>query len=219
MPAAGARLDDLVLELLLRLHHLGLHLLDLLHHRVQVQAAGATARVRRAGHPLGLLCVRGLELLGVELGLQPLDQLLLAELRLGAVRRDLLLALEQHVDRAQALADDRLHRVGQALARLLGLGLSLVEGGAGRKADLEHRLLDVHGDRARGREHASRAAPSPDSRTWSSTAGHRPRDPLEVHLLGSVHGRLRLDHRGSAARGCPRARLRRRSGRDVASPC
>src|SRR6266511_747908 len=39
-PAAGTRLDDLVLELLLRLHHLGLHLLDLLHHRVQLEPSG-----------------------------------------------------------------------------------------------------------------------------------------------------------------------------------
>src|SRR4029078_9220245 len=37
-PAAGARLDGLVLELFLRLLHLALHLLDLLQHLVHVEA-------------------------------------------------------------------------------------------------------------------------------------------------------------------------------------
>src|ERR687898_1768383 len=36
-PAAGAGLNDLVLQLLLSLGHVGLHLLDLLHHLVQVR--------------------------------------------------------------------------------------------------------------------------------------------------------------------------------------
>src|SRR5918994_3736336 len=36
-PAAGAGLDNLVLQLLLSLGHVGLHLLDLLHHLVQVR--------------------------------------------------------------------------------------------------------------------------------------------------------------------------------------
>src|SRR6476661_801877 len=117
--------------------------------------------------------------LGVELGLQPLDQLLLAELRLGAPRRDLLLALQQHVDRPQWLADDRLHGLRQALTRLLGLGLSLVEGGAGWKADLEHGPIGVHRDRARGREHRREQLRA----GLADLVQHRrpqARDPLEV---------------------------------------
>ena len=41
--AAGAGVDDLVLQPLLGLVHLGLHLLGLLHHRVQVEPAGAAS--------------------------------------------------------------------------------------------------------------------------------------------------------------------------------
>src|SRR5215211_712567 len=48
-PAAGARLDDLVLELLLLGGHVRLHLLELLHHRIQVEPAGP---LRSPGHPV-----------------------------------------------------------------------------------------------------------------------------------------------------------------------
>src|SRR5205085_8023614 len=43
-PAAGARLDHLVLELFLGLHHLALPLPHLLHHRVQIQPSGPASR-------------------------------------------------------------------------------------------------------------------------------------------------------------------------------
>ena len=74
--AAGARLDDLVFELLLRLQHLALHLLRLFHQGVHVEAPG---------HSLCHLA----DLLGVELALQSLHKLLLVDLLLrgGGVRR------------------------------------------------------------------------------------------------------------------------------------
>ena len=80
-PAAGARLDGLVLELLLRLGHLGLHLLGLLHQRVEVETTRALGEPRHldllrfglAGFRLGHV------FLGVELGPHQLDQLVLAQ--------------------------------------------------------------------------------------------------------------------------------------------
>ena len=82
--AARARVDDLVLELLLRVGHLGLHLLGLLHQRVEVETA------RALGEPCHLHLLRfglagfrlGHVFLGVELGPHQLDELILAQLAL-----------------------------------------------------------------------------------------------------------------------------------------
>ena len=55
-PAAGGGLDDLVLELLLGLHHLGLHLLDLLEHLVHVRLGHLVLSRVGVLHVLGVEC-------------------------------------------------------------------------------------------------------------------------------------------------------------------
>src|SRR5688572_9363129 len=87
--------------------------------------------------------------LGVELALQPLDQIFLADGFLGLLA-GLLVAIpfEEDEDGAQALADDRPQRLGDTVASIGALGLLLVEGGAGRKPDPQLVLLVVDGNRA-----------------------------------------------------------------------
>src|SRR5204862_5018739 len=153
-----------------------------------IASAGPASSLRSGPCPRGRVSSSGclllgiVELLRVELRLEPRDQLLLAELpaRFGTAE---FLVVQQHVGRAKPLADDGPDRLGQTLPGVLALCLPLVEGGAGRKPDLERpRRLALDRDRSRGREER-RLKLGPSLADPIDDGGPKLCNPLEIQQL------------------------------------